>query len=108
MATMAALASPLEPIYWPLYGLAPLVLFHLVPWLRDPFGQRDIAGPFIAQFSYCWLALSACKGKRIEVLHRAHMKYAEPALANRLPPVSSWFDLSCRRCYPYCPHPPCY
>ena len=87
MASLASLATlPLEPVYWPLYGLAPLVLFHLVPWLHDPLRQRDIPGPFIAQFSDWWLALAAYKGRRSDVVHRAHMKYGKSAPANRLPP----------------------
>jgi len=68
----------LEPIYWPLYGLVPLVLLHLVPWLHDPLRQRDIPGPPIAQFTDWWLALAAYKGKRSETVHRAHIKYGTP------------------------------
>ena len=91
---MVSLASlPLELVYWPLYGLAPLVLFHLVPWLRDPLRQRNIPGPFIAQFSDCWLALAAYKGKRSETVHRAHIKYGKSALANRLSPEFPLSDL---------------
>ena len=75
---------PLKPIYWPLYGLALPVLFHLVPWLYDPLGQRDIPGPFIAKFSDWWLALAAYRGKRSETVHMAHRKYGKPALADRL------------------------
>jgi benzoate 4-monooxygenase len=78
---------PLEPIYWPLYGPALLFLFHLVPWLRDPLGQRNIPGPIFAQFSDWWLALAAYKGKRSETVHRAHVKYGKPALAIRLFPL---------------------
>lgn len=74
---------PLEPSYWPLYGLALIVLFYAVPWLHDPLRQRGIPGPFVAHFSDWWLALAAYKGKRSETVHRAHMKYGKPALANR-------------------------
>ena len=92
MASLASLAAlPLEPVYWPLYGLAPLVLFHLVPWLHDPLRQRDIPGPFIAQFSDWWLALAAYKGKRSDVVHKAHMKYGKSAPANRFSPRLSLF-----------------
>jgi len=76
--------SPFGPIYWPLYGLVLPVLFHIVPWLYDPLGQRDIPGPFIAQFSDWWLGLAAYRGKRSETVHRAHRKYGKPALANLL------------------------
>ena len=80
-------SSPLKPIYWPLYGLVLPVLFHLVPWLHDPLRQRDIPGPFIAQFSDWWLALAAYRGKRSETVHGAHRKYGKPALCRPLAPV---------------------
>ena len=77
-------SSLLKPLYWPLYGLALPVLLHLVPWLYDPLRQRDIPGPFIAQFSDWWLALAAYRGKRSETVHMAHRKYGKPVLADRM------------------------
>lgn len=66
----------------PLCALAVVVLVHLVPWMLDPFQQRALPGPWLAQFSDLWLAYHAYKGKRSEAVHAAHLRYGDKISRN--------------------------
>jgi benzoate 4-monooxygenase len=59
-----------------LVGLCAAVLaLHVVPWLVDPYGIRDVPGPFLAKFSDLWLGRVAALGHRSEVVHKLHAMY---------------------------------
>jgi benzoate 4-monooxygenase len=69
---MAILDSPIGI----LIGLGTVVLaVHILPWLLDPHGMRDVPGPFLAKFSDFWLGRVAALGHRSEVVHELHKRY---------------------------------
>jgi benzoate 4-monooxygenase len=53
----------------------PILLAHLVPYLKDRYNQRSIPGPFLARFSDIWLGWVASQGHRSDVVHQLHNKY---------------------------------
>ena len=64
--------------YW---LLSNQVIYHVVAYLRDPFGYRDgragpeIPGPLIAKLSDIWLSRKAVLGDRSGEVHKVHQKY---------------------------------
>jgi benzoate 4-monooxygenase len=55
-------------------GVAVLAV-HIVPWIMDPHGMRNIPGPVLAKFSDLWLGRVAALGHRSEVVHELHQRY---------------------------------
>jgi benzoate 4-monooxygenase len=53
----------------------PILLAHVISYLRDPYNQRSIQGPFLARFSDVWLGWVASQGHRSDVVHQLHRKY---------------------------------
>ncbi|KAG2117260.1 cytochrome P450 [Suillus discolor] len=53
----------------------PILLAHVIPYLRDPYNQRSIQGPFLARFSDFWLGWVASQGHRSDVIHQLHNKH---------------------------------
>lgn len=53
----------------------PILLAHVISYLRDPYNQRNIRGPFLARFSDIWLGWVASQGHRSDVVHQLHNKY---------------------------------
>ncbi|KAG1823417.1 cytochrome P450 [Suillus subaureus] len=53
----------------------PILLAYVIPYLRDPYNQRSIPGPFLARFSDIWLGWVASQGHRSDVVHQLHNKY---------------------------------
>jgi len=56
----------------------PILLAHLIPYLKDRYNQRSIPGPFLARFSDIWLGWVASQGHRSDVVHQLHNKYGMP------------------------------
>jgi benzoate 4-monooxygenase len=54
---------------------APILLAHVISYLRDPYNQRSIRGPFLARFSDIWLGWVTSQGHRSDVVHQLHNKY---------------------------------
>ncbi|KAH8827609.1 cytochrome P450 [Flagelloscypha sp. PMI_526] len=55
--------------------LAILFSVYLIPFLWDPYRIRHIPGPFLANFSYLWLAKAALDGRKSSAVSDAHQKY---------------------------------
>lgn len=55
--------------------LAAVVLYYAWPYFVTYRHLRDIPGPFTARLSNWWLLLTARRGKRYEIVDRAHKKY---------------------------------
>jgi benzoate 4-monooxygenase len=53
----------------------PILLAHVISYLRDPYNQRSIRGPFLARFSDIWLGWVTSQGHRSDVVHQLHNKY---------------------------------
>jgi len=53
----------------------PILLAHIIPYIIDPYNQRNIPGPFLARFSDIWLGWVASNGHRSDVVHQLHKKY---------------------------------
>jgi benzoate 4-monooxygenase len=69
---MAVFDSPISV----LVGLGIVVLaVHVLPWLVDPYGMRNVPGPFLAKFSDLWLGRVAALGHRSEVVHQLHRQH---------------------------------
>jgi hypothetical protein len=52
-----------------------VIAYHILAWLWDEHGIRDIPGPRLAAFSDAWLGYWAAQGCRSEHLHKMHLKY---------------------------------
>lgn len=63
----------------------PILLAHVVPYLRDTYNQRSIPGPFLARFSGLWLGWVASQGHRSDVVHQLHNKYGRHILTIPVP-----------------------
>jgi benzoate 4-monooxygenase len=62
---------------FPLVVVTLVVLVHVVPWLVDLHGIRDIPGPLLAKYSDAWLGWVSAHGHRSEVVHEMHQKYGK-------------------------------
>lgn len=52
----------------------PLVLYYVLPWLKNT-NIRTIPGPTIAAFSNLWLLYQCRQGRRFVAVDEAHKKY---------------------------------
>ncbi|KAG0691553.1 cytochrome P450 [Suillus ampliporus] len=79
LAAIKSLVSlPFEDLnYFSVLLLVPvlILLAHVIPYLRDPYNQRSIPGPFLARFHDVWLGWVASQGHRSDVVHQLHKKY---------------------------------
>ena len=66
---------PQNPLYVLLGVLVGVPVYHVLVWLYDPYGIRDISGPRIAALSDAWLGYWAAQGCRSEKVHEMHLKY---------------------------------
>ncbi|TFK48996.1 cytochrome P450 monooxygenase pc-bph [Heliocybe sulcata] len=54
-----------------------VALGHVVPYLVDPHGAKNIPGPFLAKVSDAWLGRVTAQGHRSEVVHDLHKKHGK-------------------------------
>ncbi|KAJ5662129.1 uncharacterized protein N7477_009745 [Penicillium maclennaniae] len=54
-----------------------LVLYYLIPYFTTYSILARVPGPFVANFSNLWVALGARRGKKFEIVDRAHRKYGK-------------------------------
>lgn len=50
-------------------------LYHIIAWMNDEHGIRDIPGPKLAALSDVWLGYQAAQGYRSLVVHEVHKKF---------------------------------
>ncbi|KAH0826593.1 cytochrome P450 [Lanmaoa asiatica] len=76
MTVLGSIAGNDSKMSTALVALPVVVIFaHLIPYLRDPFNQRRIPGPFLAKFSDLWLGWTASQGHRSDTVHELHEKH---------------------------------
>lgn len=63
------------PVQLGLAALLTVPLYHILAWLWDEHGIRDIPGPTLAALSDAWLGYWAAQGCRSEYVHQMHLKY---------------------------------
>ncbi|KAJ5232543.1 hypothetical protein N7468_005499 [Penicillium chermesinum] len=52
-----------------------LVLYYIVPYFTTFSSLAGVPGPFLAKFSNLWVAFGARRGKKFEIVDKAHRKY---------------------------------
>ncbi|KZT68336.1 cytochrome P450 [Daedalea quercina L-15889] len=62
---------------WAALALAAVLLYHLVPFVTDPYRIRSYPGPVLAKVSDAWLGWVAAQGHRSEIVHELHQKHGK-------------------------------
>ncbi|KAH9939842.1 cytochrome P450 [Amylocystis lapponica] len=85
MVSTSLLSSSLDSLDFTtavLLAVGGIVLWHVVPWLRDPHGMRSYPGPFVAKFSDIWLGLvplqATARRSHIRAHCPNHLSIADP------------------------------
>ncbi|KAJ5899410.1 hypothetical protein N7495_004154 [Penicillium taxi] len=73
MALISFLFSPWVALVAPIW----FIIYYTVPYFTNYHPLHRVPGPFIAKFSNIWIGLGARRGKKFDLIDKAHRKYGK-------------------------------